>query len=247
MTVFPDSCWAAAPGAGSYYYGACVDSVTGESDTANNCSSGVRVDVEAGTVAAPDLVVESPSVDDASPETTDTIVFRATVRNAGDAAAAATTLRYYRSDDAMVSSSDTAVGTDAVSGLAAGATGSESISLTAPGVGTYYYGACVDSVARESDTANNCSTGVRVKVSDSGGGTDTYCRDEDQIEPGEQCDIYHTNRYFEVLASGTGCLQGGFSICAGTAIDFSTGSLTLVAKRNADDSWTIDNVEPEPD
>ena len=50
--------------AGTYYYGACVNSVTGESDTSNNCSSAVTV-----TIRAPDLVVESPSVSDSSPVT----------------------------------------------------------------------------------------------------------------------------------------------------------------------------------
>ena len=31
---------------GTYYYGACVDAVPGESDTTNNCSGSVGVDVE---------------------------------------------------------------------------------------------------------------------------------------------------------------------------------------------------------
>ena len=34
--------------AGTYYYGACVSSVSGESDTGNNCSSAVRVTVSSG-------------------------------------------------------------------------------------------------------------------------------------------------------------------------------------------------------
>ena len=38
-----------APGStGTYYYGACVDAVGGESDTGNNCSIGVRVVVSGG-------------------------------------------------------------------------------------------------------------------------------------------------------------------------------------------------------
>ena len=45
------------------------------------------------------------------------------------------------------------------------------IRLTAPStVGTYYYGACVDAVPGESDTANNCSSAVPVTVSAGGGG-----------------------------------------------------------------------------
>ena len=40
--------------------------------------------------------------------------------------------------------------------------------LQAPNTpGSYYYGACVESVSRESDTENNCSTGIRVTVASS--------------------------------------------------------------------------------
>ena len=150
--------------AGTYYYGACVDSVTGESDTTNNCSGSVTVTVEA-PAQYPDLAVGTPTVSDSSPETGASFTLSATVRNAGDAGSAATTLRYYRSTDATISGSDTAVGTDAVGALAASGTSAESISLTAPSTaGTYYYGACVDSVTGESDTTNNCSGSVTVTV-----------------------------------------------------------------------------------
>jgi len=120
--------------------------------------------------AAPDLVVSSPSVSDGSPSAGGTFTLRATVRNQGDGRSASTTLRYYRSSDSGISISDTQVGTDAVSALSASTSSSESISLTAPSsAGTYYYGACVDSVSGESNTGNNCSSAVRVTVS--GGGT----------------------------------------------------------------------------
>ena len=156
---------------GTYYYGACVDAVAGESDTTNNCSSAVSVTVSAPPPPPPpqtnpDLEVQSPSVNDSSLDTGASFTLSATVRNDGDGAAAATTLRYYQSTDGTITSSDTSVGTDAVGGLAAGATSSESISLTAPSAaGTYYYGACVDAVAGESDTTNNCSSAVSVTVS----------------------------------------------------------------------------------
>ena len=147
---------------GTYYYGACVDSVTDESDTSNNCSSAVTVTV---VVAAPDLVVGSPSVSDSSPDTGASFTLSATVRNQGNTSSAATTLRYYRSTDATITTSDTEVGTDAVGSLAASGTSDESIGLTAPAsVGTYYYGACVDDVTGESDSGNNCSSAVTVTV-----------------------------------------------------------------------------------
>ena len=115
--------------------------------------------------AAPDLVVGSPTVNDSSPATGQAFTLSAMVRNAGDGAAAATTLRYRRSTDGTITTSDTSVGTDAVGGLAAGAVSVESISLTAPSTaGTYYYGACVDAVTDESNTANNCSAAVTVTV-----------------------------------------------------------------------------------
>ena len=129
-----------------------------------------------GTASSPDLVVESPSVDNASVEAGAAFTLSARVRNRGDGASAATTLRYYRSADATISTGDAAVGTDAVAGLAAGVSTSESIGLTAPGAaGTYYYGACADAVTGESDSSNNCSGAVRVTVSvdsdeDGGGG-----------------------------------------------------------------------------
>ena len=146
---------------GTYYYGACVDAVTNESDTTNNCSTAVTVTV----VGPPDLVVGTPTVSDSSPLAGASLTLSATVRNSGGSAADSATLTYYRSSDATISTSDTWVGTDPVSGLGAGNTSPESISLNAPSsAGTYYYGACVGSVANESDTGNNCSTAVRVAV-----------------------------------------------------------------------------------
>ncbi len=146
---------------GTYYYGACVDPLSGEADTGNNCSSGVTV-----TVSAPDLIVESPAVSESNPAAGDSFNLRATVRNQGGGdAASSTTLRYYRSSDTVITSSDTEVGTDFVNRLVSNESGEESVSLTAPSsAGTYYYGACVDALANESSDQNNCSTGVAVIV-----------------------------------------------------------------------------------
>ena len=149
---------------GTYYYGACVDAVSDESDTGNNCSSAVEVTV--GAAAAPDLVVESPAVSDSSPAAGNSFDLSATVRNQGTGRSRSfTTLRYYRSTDATISARDTAVGTDSVGFLDASETSDESIRLTAPSSpGTYYYGACVDAVSDESDIENNCSSAVEVTV-----------------------------------------------------------------------------------
>ena len=148
---------------GTYHYGACVDAVSDESDTTNNCSTAVTVTV--GAAPAPDLVVDAPTVDTSAPAAGTTFALSATVRNQGNGSSDSATLRYYRSNDSTITTGDTEVGTDSVSSLDAAESGDESISLTAPSTsGTYYYGACVESVSGESDTTNNCSTGVTVTV-----------------------------------------------------------------------------------
>ena len=116
-------------------------------------------------VRSPDLIVESPSVSANTLTPGQSFTLNATVRNAGNAESAGTTLRYYQSSDASISTTDTSVGEDAVSRLSASAMSAESIRVTASSnAGTYYYGACVASVSGESNTNNNCSDAVRVTV-----------------------------------------------------------------------------------
>ena len=119
-------------------------------------------------MSGPDLVVTEFSASDTNPAPyTPSFTLAVAVRNIGDGAAAATTLRYYQSTDATITTADTVVGTAAVAGLAAAGSSSESVELTAPSTtGTYYYGACVDAVTDESDTTNNCSMSVQVEVSE---------------------------------------------------------------------------------
>ena len=120
----------------------------------------------------PDLIVASASVSDNTLTPAQSFTLNATVRNQGTAAAAATTVHYYQSPDATITADDSQVGTDPVSGLSADHTSAVSIDLTAPSsAGTYYYGACVQSVSGESNTDNNCSPGVQATVG-SGGGDD---------------------------------------------------------------------------
>ena len=113
----------------------------------------------------PDLIVESPSVDNNTLSPEQSFYLSATVRNRGGERSSSTTLRYYLSTDETISTSDTEVGTDYVSRLNASASSDESVRLRAPSSeGTYYYGACVESVSGESDTGNNCSSAVTVTV-----------------------------------------------------------------------------------
>ena len=138
---------------GRHYYGACVDAVTDELDEDNNCSGAVRV-----SVPGPNLVVTDPWASDETPDAGSSFDLRVTVRNAGDRAAPASTLRYYRSTNAAISTTDVEVGSQTLGALDADTDDTASISLTAPSsTGTYYYGACVDEVAGEPEGASNCT------------------------------------------------------------------------------------------
>ena len=84
-----------------------------------------RLPVEAGT----DLAVRA-SVSDNTLTPGQSFTLSVTVSNHGTEQAGATTLRYYRSDDATIDATDTEVGTDGVSSLSAGDTSAESRSTS---------------------------------------------------------------------------------------------------------------------
>ena len=165
----PESINRTAPSrTGTYHYGVYVDPVAGESDTRNNCSQAFTAMVLERT--SPDLVASVTSVGDAGIlYVGESFTINAEVYNQGTGPAASTTLRYYRSTDRTISTSDTLVGTDHVDPVPVSGTRPESISRTAPSrTGTYYYGVCVDPVAGESDTRNNCSDAYPVDVDEPG-------------------------------------------------------------------------------
>ena len=146
---------------GRYYYGACVDAVSGESNTGNNCLA-----TEAVTVTAPDLVVQEASANPGTLGPGDQFTLSAKVVNQGNGPSDGTRLRYYRSSDRTIDTSDTQVGRSDVDNLAGGGRSPRlSVGLTAPSAtGTYYYGACVDQVFAETKVRNNCSSGDAVTV-----------------------------------------------------------------------------------
>ena len=95
----------------------------------------------------------------------DAFTANATANNLGNGSSnVATTLRYYRSLDAVISTADTQVATDPIPVLGAGGSSPQSAPLTAPAVGNYWIGACVDAVAGESNVANQCSAGIAITV-----------------------------------------------------------------------------------
>ncbi|MEZ5573848.1 MAG: CARDB domain-containing protein [Halioglobus sp.] len=148
---------------GNYYLGAYVDHdfLIPEVTSANNIAY-YPVTV---LPPRPDLTVPFAGVNDTTLVPGQSFSALAIVRNDGAGPANATTLRYYRSTNSVINSSDTLIGTDAISALAAGSQQATNDPDTAPLIqGTWWIGACVDSVAGESVTSNNCSTGAQITV-----------------------------------------------------------------------------------
>ena len=208
------------------YYGACVDSVSGEINTDNNCSSAVRITVggqvateeaeddapeepeeESSETGEGDLIV-SASVNDNILTTEQAFILRARVQNQGTDESPELVLSYYRSSNETISTQDTQVGTDEVGRLATSSIRNESLNLTAPSTpGTYYYGACVASVSDESDTSINCSTGVSVTVEEEDG---TDGQDENLVFTDPQ--IYNDNIFVLPISEDLAVHPGSFAV-----------------------------------
>ena len=151
---------------GVYYYGVCIDRVENESNTRNNCSGAVAITVrELAPHLMPDLVPLTPTVSTSSLVPGESFTLETTVENRGAGDSAATPLRYYLSTDDTISDTDTQVSATILPIVAADATDELSTELTAPDTpGIYYYGVCVDAVAHETNTSNNCSTSIAITV-----------------------------------------------------------------------------------
>ena len=168
-----------APASGNYYlaveasgfdadvgaYTLTVSHSTTVDDHGNDIDDATAVVAVTVLPLPSDLVVDTPSSSLSTPMTGQSLTLNVTVRNRGNGSSDPAALRFYRSTDSNITSDDTDVGTVAVAGLDASGSSYESISLTAPSTpGTYYYGACVNYVSGESDTANNCSDAVALTV-----------------------------------------------------------------------------------
>ena len=175
----------AQPVAGTYYFRACMDPVAEESNTENNCSALLMVNVldPPRSQGYPDLVVESASLSDSTPEPAEYVRFEASVRNQGDGPAAETTFRYY-----IVYGDEDEISWDSTKFLLTERlmpTLGPSETITIPtGVAApitpnryYHYGACVDAVPGESDTENNCSALLKVTVEPAEPGQPIYAPD----------------------------------------------------------------------
>ena len=126
----------------------------------------------------PDLVVDALTVSDSSLTVREIFSLNAVIRNQGSGPASYVTMRFVRSTDASTTtrSDDTRENSyiarsswndweDATYELGPSGSWPAPTEARAPSMsGIYYYYACVDAVAGESDTTNNCSDMVMVAV-----------------------------------------------------------------------------------
>ena len=165
---------------GIYYYGVCVDAVAGEADTRNNCSQAIAITVEPEETEPivrpedPDLLIRWARVDASTIQLGGGVRLHITLENRGKRAAPATMIRYYRSLDATISpEEDTEIRAVPVGGLRAGKRYTTWALLpSATSLGVYYFGACLDGVASEFDTSNNCSDAFEITIVRQGSGKD---------------------------------------------------------------------------
>ena len=169
---------------GVHYYGVCIAGATNESDTSNNCSQAIAMTVEAPPPTpapsqeavpiprpeGPDLTIIAGRVDRSTIKLYQGVRLHITIENRGRQEAAATTIRYYRSLDATISTDDTELRAATVGQIGAGQSIATWSLLPGPtALGVYYYGARVDGVASEVDTANNASAAYEITVEHQGG------------------------------------------------------------------------------
>ena len=110
----------------------------------------------------PDLTVDSVTTSGVALDGGNSFDLSVKVRNRGNRVCPSAMLRYYRSDDPLISSDDTELASGLVAPLGASTTES-SRSLTAPDEnGCYFCGTYVDSGEGETATANNRSRRVAI-------------------------------------------------------------------------------------
>ncbi len=241
--------------AGRYYYGACVEAVGGESDTRNNCSTGVAVEVEASddggggggsaddhgdTFASASVVAVPSTTDGALEEGGDRDYFRVEITQGGTYSAETTgsTDTY----GTVFDGDGLELETDDNGGSGANFRIEEDLDP-----GTYY----VEVRGFSPSTTGTYELVLGASGGGGGGGGDSYCRPDDVVQPGGECEIYRTTFTFDVDANGRGCLRaGGFLSCSGSRLSIRNTTIngvriTFVADRNSDSSWMIDECRSE--
>jgi len=123
-----------------------------------NAQGGYEVELGCGTTRAPDLRASPVTVQQEAINVNDSLELSASVYNDGGSAAAATEVQFMLSTDAEIDPADTVLSTVSLASLGAGMSDTVSAQVTAPSTpGNYWAGICVEPVAGEVLTGNNCS------------------------------------------------------------------------------------------
>ena len=201
---------------GIHYYGVCIDAVSNEVKTTNNYSEAIEITVEAPPsdpaesqtldpvdIQGPDLIISAARVDASTILLGGGVRLHITLTNQGTDRAPATTIRYYRSSDATIPAEDTELRAVPVGVLGAGKSYTTWALLPgATSLGVYYYGACLDGVASEFDTSNNCSETFEISIVSRGGGKPTLI--PSGIISTQELDVGDTPRVLDVSSNFIG-------------------------------------------
>ncbi|MCE2449768.1 MAG: proprotein convertase P-domain-containing protein [Candidatus Latescibacteria bacterium] len=152
---------------GTYYYYSCVSTFEGEEDTANNCAATpATLTVRTAPTTGSDLTVRYAVTPKETVKTGASIIFYPRTTNRGTAEAPASTIRVYR-HTTQTSTPRTGGVQETTAQTRTLAPGRGTITVlrtTAPTAGTYFYYLCVDTVANETQTDNNCSAPATITV-----------------------------------------------------------------------------------
>ena len=163
LTLYP----VAPRTAGTYYYGACIADNKCSTQTAKltvTRQPELRISsIKVGPKeASPDAMKKKLTVAPGGPF--DLLI---NILNEGDRRSDATTVRFYRSKDAQIPTNDREIRNAAIEieKVEPGKPLEKRRRWRAPNeLGTYYYGACVDTIVSERNPNNNCSDTVEITV-----------------------------------------------------------------------------------
>jgi hypothetical protein len=126
-----------------------------------------RLELTCEAGEGPNLAVDRPQIESLNLIPGQEIELSARVHNEGDSPSDSSNLRWLLSTDDIISLADAEIELGRLAGLSAGENRLERIALVAPGSsGNFYIGVCIDPVANESWTSNNCSEGRLVRVAE---------------------------------------------------------------------------------
>ncbi len=116
------------------------------------------LDLTCGSTPEPDLVASAVSLSTSEVNVTDNINMAATVYNDGGSTSDASTVHFMLSSDEEISLDDAVIASQSLAAIPAGSSLDATVSVDVPGqAGNYWLGICVDTVAGETLTSNNCS------------------------------------------------------------------------------------------